>query len=208
MNRYLLLFVFFFLSIGSWCQVAQSANSNLETGVQDTIRLYLIPPPQIDARAIIYPITDPPIIYPPIIYPPIGYPPYEWPYPNLPITGYYIIGPTCGETRHPNGKLSSRIACKNGIQHGKSEYFNEKGIKTQEDYYLQGKVISNKSYNSYGKLLSWVNYDGKGELHGINWTFDEQEQKKIITHYLHGIEHGTRQEFLKGYLNLQEEYDR
>jgi len=206
-NRYLLLFVFYFLSIGSWCQVAQSANTNLETGVQDTIRLYLIPPPQIELRAYIYPITDPPIGYPPIIYPPIGYPPYEWPYPTLPITGYYIIGPTCGETRHPNGKLSSRITCKNGIQHGKTEYFNEKGIKTQEEYYLTGKLISNKSFNSKGKLLSWVNYDGKGELHGINWSFDEQEEKKIITHYLHGIEHGTRQEFLKGYLNLQEEYD-
>lgn len=207
MNRYLILFVFFFLSIGSWSQVDKSVNSTLETNIEDTFRLYLIPPTQIDARAIIYPITDPPIIYPPIIYPPIGYPPYEWPYPTLPITGYYILGPTCGETRHPNGKLSSRIACKNGIQHGKSEYFNEKGIKTQEDYYLQGKVISNKSFNSKGKLLSWVNYDGKGELHGINWSFDEQEEKKIITHYLHGIEHGTRQEFLKGYLNLQEEYD-
>jgi antitoxin component YwqK of YwqJK toxin-antitoxin module len=206
-NRYLILFVFFFLSIGSWSQVDQSANSNQETGVQDTIRLYLIPPPQIDTRVFIQPIPDPPIIYPPIIYPPIGYPPYEWQFPIIPTTGFYIIRPTCGETRHRNGKLSSRIACKNGIQHGKSEYFNEQGIKTQEYYYLQGKTISNKSYNSKGKLLSWVNYDGKGELHGINWSFDEQEEKKIITHYLHGIEHGTRQEFLNGKLNLQEEYD-
>lgn len=207
MNRFLILFVFFFLSIGSWCQENQTGNSNQETDVQDSIRLYLIPPPEIDKRAIIQPIPDPPIILPPITYPPIGYPPYEWKFPIIPITGFYIIRPTCGETRHPNGKLSSRIACKNGIQHGKSEYFNEKGIKTQEDYYLQGKVISNKSYNSKGKLLSWVNYDGKGELHGINWSFDEPEEKKIITHYLHGIEHGTRQEFLKGKLNLQEEYD-
>ena len=205
MNRYLILFVFFFLSIGSWSQVDQSANSNPETDFQDTIRLYLIPPPQIDTRVYIQPIPDPPITYPPPY--PYDYPPYIWQFPILPTTVYYIVQPTCGETRHPNGKLSSRIACKNGIQHGKSEYFNEQGIKTQEYYYLQGKTISNKSYNSKGKLLSWVNYDGKGELHGINWSFDEQEEKKIITHYLHGIEHGTRQEFLNGKLNLQEEYD-
>ncbi len=209
-NRYLILFVFFFLSIASWSQVDQSANSNLETDVEDTIRLYLIPTPQIDTRAFIQPITVPPISYPPPY--PHDYPPYVWQFPisptiGYPTIGYYIVQPICGETRHPNGKLSSRIACKKGIRHGKSEYFNEKGIKTQEDYYLQGKFISGKSYNSKGKLLSWVNYDGKGELHGINWSFDEQEQKKIITHYLHGIEHGTRQEFLNGNLNLQEEYD-
>lgn len=207
MNRYLLFILTWFLSCYSWSQVNNSVNSNLPEDVQDSIRLYLIPPPEIDTRAIIQPITEPPIIYPPIIYPPIGYPPYEWQFPISSTIGYYIIQPTCGETRHPNGKLSSRIACKNGIQHGKSEYFNEKGIKTQEDYYLKGKFISGKSYNSKGKLLSWVNYDGKGELHGINWSFDEQDQKKIITHYLHGIEHGTRQEFLNGQLNLQEEYD-
>ena len=134
MNRFLILFVFFFLSIGSWSQENQT-NLNPETGVQDTIRLYLIPPPEIDARAIIQPISDPPIIYPPIIYPPIGYPPYEW-LPIFPSTVYYIR-PICGETRHPNGKLSSRIACKNGIQHGKSEYFNEKGIKHK-------KIITSK----------------------------------------------------------------
>ena len=106
MNRILILFVFFFLSIGSWSQENQTGNSNPETGVQDTIRLYLIPPPQIDLRAYIQPIPDPPIIYPPIIYPPIGYPPYEWQFPIIPTTGFYILRPTCGETRHPNGKLS------------------------------------------------------------------------------------------------------
>jgi antitoxin component YwqK of YwqJK toxin-antitoxin module len=192
-KNYLLLLLVF---------IASSIRAQLK---EDSIRLYLNPPPAIDTRVFIQPITDPPIIYPPISYPP-GYPPYVWQFPNLtPLV--FIVLPTCGEIRHPNGKLSSRIACKNGIQHGKSEYFNEEGIKTQEDYYLQGKVISNKSFNSKGKLLSWVNYDGKGELHGINWSFDEREEKKIITHYLHGIEHGNRQEFLNGKLNLQEEYD-
>lgn len=205
MNRCLILFVFFFLSIGSWSQVDRSVNSTIETNIEDTFRLYLLPPPQFETRAIIYPINDPPIIYQPIIYPP-EIPPYYWQIPIITSGTYFYIKPTCGETRHSNGKLSSRIACKNGIQHGKTEYFNEKGIKTQEDYYLHGKVISNKSYSSKGKLLSWTNYDAKGELHGLNWSYDEHEKKKIITHYQHGIEHGRRQEFLNGFLNLQEEY--
>ena len=92
MNRYLILFVFFFLSIGSWTQVDRSVNSTIETNIEDTFRLYLLPPQQFETRTIIYPITDPPIIYQPIIYPP-EIPPYYWQIPittNLPVVKHAI----------------------------------------------------------------------------------------------------------------------
>jgi antitoxin component YwqK of YwqJK toxin-antitoxin module len=113
----------------------------------------------------------------------------------------------CGDTYQTNGKLSSHIECENGIQHGKTQYFDEHGRKTSESYFIHGKQISSKSFDAKGKLLSWANYDANGELHGYNYSWDEYSGTKIITRYAHGIEHGVREEYNNGVLNLEQEYE-
>ena len=171
---------------------------------EDSIPLYLTPPPSAILAPNVYPFRlDSPIC----IVPPISYPPIDW----------SIIGnigsicvwaaPSCGDTYQTNGKLSSHIECENGIQHGKTQYFDEQGRKTSESYFIHGKQISSKSFDTKGRMLSWANYDAHGALHGYNYSWDEYYGTKIITRYVHGIEHGVREEYNNGVLNLEQVYD-
>jgi antitoxin component YwqK of YwqJK toxin-antitoxin module len=171
---------------------------------EDSIPLYLTPPPSVILAPNVYPFRLDSIgcIVPPIIYPPIDW----WHIGNIGTICVWAA-PTCGDTYQPNGKLSSHIECENGIQHGKTQYFDEKGRKTSESYFIHGKQISSKSFDAKGKLLSWANYDANGELHGYNYSWDEYNGTKIITRYAHGIEHGVREEYNNGVLNLEQVYE-
>jgi antitoxin component YwqK of YwqJK toxin-antitoxin module len=196
------LHLLFICLLTSICLSQQAASQTAAT--EDSIPLYLSPPPSVILAPNVYPFKlDSPIcIVPPIIYPPIDW----WHIGNLGTICVWAA-PNCGDTYQPNGKLSSHIECENGIQHGKTQYFDEKGRKTSESYFIHGKQISSKSFDAKGKLLSWANYDAKGALHGYNYSWDENYGKKIITRYVHGIEHGVREEYNNGVLNLEQVYD-
>jgi antitoxin component YwqK of YwqJK toxin-antitoxin module len=191
-----MLCLFSFYSVGQHTDEQTSSSA-------DSIKLYLVQPEVIlNIGPFPFTIDGPGCIVPPIIYPPMDW----WGIGSITPT-ICIWAPTCGDTYHPNGKLSSRIACEKGIQHGKTEYFDENGRKTSESYFIRGTLISSKSFDGKGRLISWVNYDGKGELHGYNYSWDEYNGTKIITRYIHGIEHGLHEEYNNGVLNLEQVFD-
>jgi hypothetical protein len=166
-----------------------SAFANAQT---DSIPLKLIPDPQ--------PITITTPWYP---EPPITWPwQPEWPW-GIPIT---IWDPTwsslvwvssCGDTYHDNGKLASRTECVDSVMHGKAIYWDETGHKISESTYAEGHLIKSKYYNSRGRVTSLSHYDYKGNYHGVYINYDYENYKKTVTHYDHGIKHGSLEEWNK-----------
>ena len=174
----------------------------------DSIPLKLIPPPP--AVTISFPGEWPIVI------------PYPWPYPwpQEPFIVPYIITdwgslvfewiPTpCGDSYHENGQLSSRIECVDSVYHGKAIYWDETGHKTSEYTYAQGHMIKSKDYDSRGRLISLNHYDYNGAYHGVcvNYTFEYQvEPEKTVTHYDHGLYHGSKEVYYNDVLFSKEIY--
>ena len=190
------------LCLFSCYSLGQNTDAQTSSPV-DSIKLYLVQP-AINLNIGVYPFRWDSIG---CIVPPINYPPIDWWTIGSIIPTICIWAPACGDTYHANGKLSSRIACEKGIQHGKAQYFDENGRKTSESYFIHGTRISSKSFDGKGRLVTWANYDSKGELHGYNYSWDESYGTKIITRYKHGIEHGFREEYNNGILNLEQVYN-
>ena len=171
------------------------------TSATDSIPKHLIPLPE--PISIILPIDGPPVL--PYPWPGEGMP-YQIPYPDWENITISVWAPICGDTKHPNGRLSSRIECENGIQHGRSTYWDEKGNKTSESYYIKGKHISSKNWDEHGRMTSWINYNGAGEQHGKYLSFDADNGHKLTTSYKNGIEHGPHRDYYNGKLTNEEIY--
>lgn len=198
-----LVIFFLFCSFGFvWSQLP--ANSDKTT--TDSIPLFLVPtpipltvfgiPPFIDTTFIgcIVPLQPPPYLY-------------ELPYIVWPTTCVFTLAPTCGKSYHNNGKLSSDIECLNGKNHGYSKYYDEKGRITTVNYYSHGVLLSSKSFDTQGRLTDWANYNGKGELHGYQYTWNENDQSKVISRYQNSLEHGWHEEYYGGIKTMAEKYD-
>lgn len=155
----------------------------------DSLRRYLIPLPlpltNQNSNLVVTPprdIPEWPIENPPP-YPPVN-PPW-WNTSLIAATTYYIV-PTCGDTYHSNGKLSSRIQCKDDVFHGLTTYWNENGVKISETNYINGKA-EGKAYNwsEKGVKTSETTYKN-GKEHGKKIDWDKTGRKLYEYTYAYG----------------------
>jgi antitoxin component YwqK of YwqJK toxin-antitoxin module len=172
-------------------------------GSADSIPLHLIPQPE--PEPIIGPWEVQPIVSPQP-WPGEPWAPIIYPYPIFGPISVTMWIPKCGDTHYPNGRLSSRVECINGIQHGRTIYWDERGNKTNESYYLKGKLISNKAWDQNHRMTLWENYNGANRLHGKNYTYDPETGHKVVTSYNNGMEHGKHLEYEMGKLTLCDIY--
>jgi antitoxin component YwqK of YwqJK toxin-antitoxin module len=93
--------------------------------------------------------------------------PYSVHYPNewtYSISHFNPWTTPCGENHHGNGILSSRCECNTkDILHGKSIYWDNRGLISAVYTYRNGKIYMHKSYtNGEINAISYYRYDNKG----------------------------------------------
>ena len=83
-------------------------------------------------------------------------------YPNgqLQEKSNYLNGVRTGEqvVYYENGNLSMRSFYVNGLEDGVAESWNESGIKTMEETFKMGVLISSKFWNEKGELIDSITY--------------------------------------------------
>jgi antitoxin component YwqK of YwqJK toxin-antitoxin module len=175
----------------------------------DSLQRYLIPP--IDTTLTTFPYTtvlpfDELPYWPDV--PPYYPPRYEDWWDELTLGTYALVFvlPTCGDTYHANGQLASRISCKDSVFDGLTTYWNEKGVKTSETNYVNGKPEGKAySWSANGVKTSERTYVN-GKEHGKTIHWDDNGHKQYEYTYAYGRYFKAKTYGLRGQLESVDHY--